>query len=143
MSTALAPGRALTIVRHAFDAGGACIRDRNTDAFMASCPLHDDLNPSLSVTWKTRPNREGGAVLMHCFSCNAGAADIAAALGLSMADLFDDPAAPNAARAPRPTTPLRRRPAPRNRHAPRTESTPGEKSGSTPTPPQPVALCCK
>jgi hypothetical protein len=112
MRTALAPGRALTIVRDAFDAGGACIRDRNTDAFMASCPLHDDLNPSLSVTWKTRPNREGGAVLMHCFSCNAGAADIAAALGLSMADLFDDPAAPNAARASRPTTPYRRRPAP-------------------------------
>jgi hypothetical protein len=111
MTTALAPGHALSVVRDAFEAGGAFIRDRNAEAFMASCPLHDDTNPSLSVTWKTRPHREGGAVLMHCFSCIAGVADIAAALGLSMTDLFDEPASAHSIRAARPPQRYRRRPA--------------------------------
>jgi hypothetical protein len=60
---------------------------------MASCPLHTDHCPSLSVGWRenTRAGR-GGAVLLHCFSCQAPAADIAAAIGLRLADLFDNPA---------------------------------------------------
>jgi DNA primase len=111
MTTALASGRSLDTVRAAVEASGGFTRDRNGDAFMASCPLHDDANPSLSVTWKPRPASTGGAVLLHCFSCQATAADITAALGLSMADLFDEPADPNTARAPRPV-PRRRQPAP-------------------------------
>jgi hypothetical protein len=60
---------------------------------MANCPLHPDHSPSLSVGWRenTRTGR-GGAVLLHCFSCGAPAADIAGALGLRLADLFDNPA---------------------------------------------------
>lgn len=108
----LTEGRSLDTVRQALENHGACTRDRNPEAFMASCPLHDDANPSLSVTWKARPHRNGGVVLMHCFSCQAGAADIAAALGLRMAHLFDEPADPSAARAPRPAQPRRRPPHP-------------------------------
>ena len=109
--TALAnAGSSLDTVRDALEAAGAFTRARTPEAFMASCPLHDDANPSLSVTWKPRPQRGGGAVLLHCFSCQATADDITAALGLSLADLFDEPADPNTARAPRPPR-LRRRPA--------------------------------
>lgn len=50
--------------------------------FMARCPAHDDRSPSLSVG-------EGldGRVLLHCFAC-CSTADIVAALGLHLSDLF-------------------------------------------------------
>ena len=88
------PGTALDQVRDALEAAGHLIRPRGGEAFMASCPLHIDHSPSLSVGWRenTRTGR-GGAVLLHCFSCQAPAVDIAAALGLRLADLFDNPAA--------------------------------------------------
>lgn len=92
MSTANCAGRAFTIVRHALESTGTFTRPRGPHAFMASCPLHDDTDPSLSVTWKPRPHRGGGAVLLHCFSCGAHASQIAAAIGLRMSDLFDEPA---------------------------------------------------
>ena len=87
------PGTALDQVRDALQAAGHTIRPRGREAFMASCPLHTDHSPSLSVGWRenTRAGR-GGAVLLHCFSCQAPAVDIAAALGLRLADLFDNPA---------------------------------------------------
>ena len=87
------PGTALDHVRDALQAAGHSIRPRGGEAFMASCPLHTDHSPSLSVGWRenTRAGR-GGAVLLHCFSCQAPAADIAGALGLRLADLFDNPA---------------------------------------------------
>lgn len=109
MIITLASGRSLDTVRRAIEASGAFIRDRNAAAFMASCPLHDDADPSLSVTWKPRPDSGGGAVLLHCFSCGAQAPAIAAALGLRMADLFDEPANPGSPRAARPLQ-IRRRP---------------------------------
>lgn len=86
------PGAALDHVRDALQAAGHAIRPRGSEAFMASCPLHTDRSPSLSVGWRenTRAGR-GGAVLLHCFSCQAPAADIAAALGLRLVDLFDNP----------------------------------------------------
>ncbi|SOJ57000.1 hypothetical protein MSIMFB_04478 [Mycobacterium simulans] len=87
------PGTALDHVRDALQATGHSIRPRGGEAFMASCPLHTDHSPSLSVGWRenTRAGR-GGAVLLHCFSCQAPAAEIAGALGLRLADLFDNPA---------------------------------------------------
>ncbi|HUO37743.1 MAG TPA: hypothetical protein VMU34_07865 [Mycobacterium sp.] len=87
------PGTALDRVRDALQAAGQTICPRGGDAFMASCPLHTDHSPSLSVGWRenTRAGR-GGAVLLHCFSCQASAAEIAGALGLRLADLFDNPA---------------------------------------------------
>jgi hypothetical protein len=50
--------------------------------YTACCPAHTDKGPSLSV-------REGddGRVLLHCFA-GCATADVVAALGLTMADLF-------------------------------------------------------
>lgn len=50
--------------------------------YMARCPVHDDKNPSLSVT-----EGDDGRVLLKCFAgCNIE--DIVKAMGLTMADLF-------------------------------------------------------
>jgi hypothetical protein len=104
------PGRAFDIVCAAIESSGAPIRARGEHALMTSCPLHQDTHPSLSVTWKPR-SHGAGAVLLHCFSCGAHAATIAAAFGLRMADLFDEAAPPD----PRPhlgAAPPSHRPAP-------------------------------
>jgi len=110
------PGGAFDDVRDAVQSSGQTIRPRGSDAFMASCPLHTDHSPSLSVTWRENTRAgHGGAVLLHCFSCQAPAVDIAAALGLRLADLFDNPAPVTAQNAPprrRPTYPQPTRPAP-------------------------------
>ncbi|AFV14899.1 hypothetical protein OEM_p101190 (plasmid) [Mycobacterium intracellulare subsp. yongonense 05-1390] len=96
------PGTALDDVRNALQAAGHSIRPRGGEAFMASCPLHTDHSPSLSVGWRENTGAgHGGAVLLHCFSCQAPAADIAAALGLRLADLFDNPTPGTAQRWPR------------------------------------------
>jgi hypothetical protein len=57
----------------------ACGRDRWT----ARCPAHDDRRPSLSVA------HVDGKWLLKCWA-NCDVADIVAALGLTMRDLFDD-----------------------------------------------------
>src|SRR5271156_3237887 len=85
-----APGRAFDIVCAAIESSGAPIRSRGEHALMTSCPLHPDTHPSLSVTWTPR-SHAAGAVLLHCFSCGAHAATIAAAFGLRLSDLFDEP----------------------------------------------------
>lgn len=109
MTAIAAAGSSLDTVRDALQASGALTRTRGAQSFMASCPLHDDASPSLSVTWKPRPHNRGGAVLLHCFSCQAPAPDITAAVGLSMADLFDDAPGlsprPPRARRPHPAKP--------------------------------------
>lgn len=52
------------------------------------CPAHEDTNPSLSVSQASMV--EGGGVVLHCHAgCTADS--IVAALGLTMADLFDRP----------------------------------------------------
>lgn len=55
---------------------------RNGRSWMARCPAHDDRSPSLRVT-----EADDGRVLLFC---NAGCsgADIVAAIGLSLADLY-------------------------------------------------------
>jgi hypothetical protein len=50
---------------------------------MAQCPAHEDRNPSLSIT------KIPQQVLLHCFA-GCQTADVLAALGWTMADLFDD-----------------------------------------------------
>jgi putative DNA primase/helicase len=49
----------------------------------ALCPAHEDREPSLSITAKN------GKVLLHCHA-GCPTEDVVAALGLSMADLFDE-----------------------------------------------------
>lgn len=52
--------------------------------WMAKCPAHSDKSPSLSITAK-----DDGRVLIHCHA-GCGAADVMAAVGLSLSDLFPD-----------------------------------------------------
>lgn len=106
-------GKAFDTVRDAFEASGRQIRPRGAHAFMASCPLHTDATPSLSVTWRENTRTSsGGVVLLHCFSCQAGAGDIAAAIGLHVTDLFDNPAPAAGARTRCPERPNAPKPAP-------------------------------
>lgn len=58
---------------------------RNADGWVSECPAHEDRSPSLSV-------REGedGRILVHCHA-GCTPAEVVAALGLTMADLFTDP----------------------------------------------------
>jgi hypothetical protein len=115
-NTPASPGRAFDIVRAAIESSGAPTRIRGEHALMTSCPLHHDTTPSLSVTWKPRTHTSG-AVLLHCFSCGAHAATIAAAFGLRISDLFDASAPPHPSHA-RPT------PAPRPPGPPRPATEP-------------------
>ena len=106
------PGTALDDVRNALQAAGHSIRSRGREAFMASCPLHTDRSPSLSVGWRENTRAgTGGAVLLHCFSCQSPADAIAAALGLRLTDLFDNPPA-TGQRSPRAAQPKAARRAP-------------------------------
>lgn len=83
------------------------VRPRGRGQWQASCPAHDDRNPSLSVT-----EGDNGRVLLHCFACNAPYSDIMAALGFSTnghGEPTPAPSAPaSAAPAPKPTQPARR-----------------------------------
>lgn len=102
MSSAAAAGgyrqAALDRVLGALEAGGFRPRQRG-DHIQALCPVHEDRTPSLSVDWK--PDR-GGMVVLYCHACQAAASaeDLTAALGLVVADLFDEP--PTAPRSPQP-----------------------------------------
>jgi len=62
------------------------VKQTGPDSWLACCPAHDDRSPSLSV--KQAEDR----LLLHCFAgCEVG--DVLAAVGLSLADLFDRPLA--------------------------------------------------
>lgn len=52
--------------------------------WIARCPAHDDRRPSLSIC------ETDDRVLLHCWA-GCEAADIVAAVGLRLADLFDKP----------------------------------------------------
>ena len=79
-------------VRDALQARGSKTRSTNATQVMAACPVHDDGTPSLSVRWVH--GQRGGTVLLNCHGCGARAADLVEPLGLSMADLFDEPLPP-------------------------------------------------
>jgi hypothetical protein len=55
------------------------------DKFIAQCPAHDDINPSLSIG----PRKDGRGAVIHC---HAGCQyiDVLATIGLTESDLFDD-----------------------------------------------------
>ncbi|MFT8176820.1 CHC2 zinc finger domain-containing protein [Mycobacteroides chelonae] len=112
IATAARPGHALDMVREALERTTGAVKARGEHAFMARCPLHQDNTPSLSVRWKpARSGDAGGAVFLHCFSCNASADFITDALALKVSDLFDNPLPETStkptrpARAPRPPRP--------------------------------------
>jgi hypothetical protein len=63
---------------------GSQVRDTGKGQAMAQCPAHDDRNPSLALT--EIPDR----VLIHCHA-GCDTPDVLAAIGLTNANLFDDP----------------------------------------------------
>ena len=71
---------------------------RSSTQLSARCPVHDDGNASLSVTWTN--DGAGGKVLLKCHGCGASAQDIVDALGISTADLFDEPLPPRSSANP-------------------------------------------
>lgn len=96
-------------VFEALDRGGYK-PDRRSNSFKALCPVHEDAKQSLSVKYDS----SAGKILFHCFGCEAPAGEIAAALGLTMSDLFDAPLPDNpdrrrkgAQKTPRPKLPPR------------------------------------
>ncbi|MDZ4145692.1 MAG: hypothetical protein U1D29_14350 [Burkholderiales bacterium] len=58
------------------------VRQRQPGQWSARCPAHADKGPSLSVR-----ETPGGAVLMNCFA-GCDVAEVVAALGLTMSDLY-------------------------------------------------------
>ncbi|MGE3771480.1 MAG: DNA primase [Gammaproteobacteria bacterium] len=58
------------------------VKATGPDAWVASCPAHEDRRPSLSI------RQIEDRVLVHCWA-GCGAGDVVAAVGLSLADLFD------------------------------------------------------
>ena len=58
------------------------VQQRGAHKWLARCPAHNDNRPSLSVQ-----ECDDGTALVHCFA-NCGAADVVAAVGLSLGDLF-------------------------------------------------------
>jgi len=64
---------------------GSTVNATGAGRAQAQCPAHDDTHPSLSVG----PRRDSRGVVVHCHA-GCAPAEVLAALGLSMRDLFDD-----------------------------------------------------
>ena len=91
-------------------------RARSRGQATARCPLHEDRKPSLSVSWK---NERGGMTRLRCASCGDGMEkDLLEALGLGLADRFDQPLPP--------------RDEPRRRTQPTSIARPGNRLGPLP-----------
>lgn len=58
------------------------VKPAGAGQWKARCPSHDDRNPSLSIK-----EGDNGAVILHCFA-GCETADVVAAMGLQLADLF-------------------------------------------------------
>jgi DNA primase len=59
------------------------VRPSGKDRFLAKCPAHKDGSPSLSI--RVADDR----ILLHCFA-GCAAADVLAAVGLSLRDLYPE-----------------------------------------------------
>lgn len=72
------------------------VRKKPKGGYWACCPVHDEKTPSLSI------DERDGKILLTCWGCHAGGAEICEALGLDISELFDTPltdSAPNPKRA--------------------------------------------
>lgn len=78
----------------------AKVRQTGRDTWLACCPAHEDRTPSLSVR-----SLADGRVLLHDFG-GCGAADVVAALGIELSDLFTQPLYHRAQRVRHPFTAL-------------------------------------
>lgn len=91
------PQASLNRVRDALAQRGDPMKGHHAD-FKARCPIHDDNEASLHVSYISG---DDGRVLLTCFGCHGDYRDIAASLGLSVADLFDRPLPPREQRVGR------------------------------------------
>ncbi|MCB1685951.1 MAG: virulence-associated protein E [Pseudomonadales bacterium] len=71
------------------------VRDRGNGQWYARCPAHDDNGPSLSIK-----ETADGTVLIHCFAL-CSPAEIVAAVGLELSDLFPEKLEPRKGQKPR------------------------------------------
>jgi putative DNA primase/helicase len=95
------PGTSFDRFRDALEAAGSKIAVQRSSHIQAQCPHHDDKDPSLSVDYK------GDKVMVLCHA-GCGTDDVCAALGLELADLFDEPISTNGRAAnPRDATYVR------------------------------------
>lgn len=83
-------------IREALDQLGP-VKRLTTGSYSAVCPSHEDRSPSLSIT------PIDGSVLLHCHA-GCDTADVLAALGMTPADLYDNPKPPRVAGIPAHTT---------------------------------------
>lgn len=98
-----APSRSsLDRIFTALDTAGRHPQLRGTH-IKARCPLHEDVDPSLSIDWTSEHD---GRIKIFCHACKAPDTEILEALGLGVADLFDQPLPPRepAAKTRRRTT---------------------------------------
>ena len=63
------------------------LRQSGANKWTACCPVHDDSNPSMSVTVTDTP--EGQKLLFYCFSCGAKGDSVIESIGLKVGDLFE------------------------------------------------------
>lgn len=91
----------IQLIRTRLDANG-CQPRGPVEKFSARCPAHDDRQASLGVK-----EADDARVLLNCLA-GCQPAEVVAALGLEMRDLFVPPT-PGVYRAPRKRKPLRRR----------------------------------
>ena len=60
------------------------VKRTGNDRAVAKCPAHNDRSPSLSIR-----ETEDGTILVKCFA-GCGAADVVAAIGMELSDLFPE-----------------------------------------------------
>ena len=84
-------GSSLERARDALERAGMRIATSTSRHVVACCPVHEDTHPSLDLRWQAGGADSGGMTLVHCQACKARAEDIVAALGLGLADLYDEP----------------------------------------------------
>ena len=77
--------------RDALERAGMRISKNTQNHVVACCPVHEDSHPSLDLRWQDGSSHGGGMTLMRCHACQAPNEDVVAALGLRLADLYDEP----------------------------------------------------
>jgi len=65
------------------------VKQTSDNSWIAKCCVHEDRNPSLSITEKSAASGEL-IVLMHCFSCGASGANVCDVLGIPYSTMYPD-----------------------------------------------------
>ena len=80
--------KSFLVITEALREHGSKVKVNGTGKAQAQCPAHDDRNPSLSIDHKN------GKALLNCFA-ECDYKQILHIIGLTEADLFDEPREPN------------------------------------------------